>query len=482
LCALLSLLSEAMKTALGTDNVLIMPLQCAESMEQVSNDLTLGPLLAALSRALDLTEGQVMGHSVHACLIALQIADVVQLSIEEKHDLHLAMLLKDAGCSSNATRMFEIFGGDEIAAKQEAKFCNWCSMLEGFRYVLNHTAPQLLFTERLKKLTQITCTPAKLMDRLTLIRCERGAEIVRALGLGERVSEIVYNLDEHWNGFGFPHGKKRQAIPLLARIACLAQTVAVFHTHFGKEKALSIARNRSKTWFDPELVKALFSFADDEIFWKNLSSRAREALEERTIETALNTKVSQSDLDGICTAFANVVDAKSPFTANHSRRVAEYARQMGANLGMPILQQTELYHAGLLHDLGKLGVSSLILEKPGRLTEDEWEVIRRHPEGTGKVLAGVPALRRIREIAVTHHEKLDGSGYGKGLRAEQLDTSQRILAVADIWDALTADRPYRAGMSPEDAMTILRKEERVTLDADCIAAINGTVQIFQVAA
>ena len=473
---------EATKTASGANNIFGMHLRHTESRDPVSNELTLGPLLAALSRALDLTEGQIMGHSVCACLIALQIAEVIQLSMEQKRDLHLAMLLKDAGCSSNATRMFEIFGGDEIVAKKDAKFCNWCSMLEGFRYVLSHTAPQLLFTERLKKLTQITCTPGKLMDRLTLIRCERGAEIVRALGLGDSVAEIVYNLDEHWNGFGFPHGRKKQAIPLLARIACVAQTVAVFFTHFGKEKALSVARSRSKTWFDPELVKALFSFADHEDFWKDLSARPREALEERTLETALNTRVSQSDLDGICRAFASVVDAKSPFTANHSRRVAEYARQIGANLGLPMAQQTELYHAGLLHDLGKLGVSNLILEKPGRLTEEEWETIRRHPEGTSKILAGVPALSRIREIAATHHEKLDGSGYGQGLRAEQLDTAQRILAVADIWDALTADRPYRDGILPEDAIAILLKDAGIKLDADCVAAVAGTRQIFSIAA
>lgn len=453
----------------------------AETRGQEAVPLTLGPLLAALSRALDLTEGQVMGHSVCACLIALRIADVVKLSLDEKRDLQLAMLLKDAGCSSNATRMFEIFGGDEIAAKKDAKFCNWCSMLEGFRYVLSHTAPQLLFTERLKKLTQITCTPGKLMDRLTLIRCERGAEIIRSLGLGERVAETVYNLDEHWNGFGFPHGRKKQAIPLLARIACLAQTVAVFHTHFGREKALAIAQSRRKTWFDPELVKAFFSLADEESFWSDLKNRAREALEERT-ETSLNTGVSQADLAGICTAFAGVVDAKSPFTADHSRRVAEYARQIASNLGLSLAQQADLYHAGLLHDLGKLGVSNLILEKPGRLTEDEWEVIRRHPEGTSKILAGLPALERIRGIAAAHHEKLDGSGYGRGLGAEQLDVSQRVLAVADIWDALTADRPYRAGMSADDALVILRNEAGAKLDADCIAALSGTPPVLQKAA
>lgn len=443
--------------------------------------LTLGPLLAALSRALDLTEGQAMGHSVASCLIALRIADVVRLTDEEKQDLHLAMLLKDAGCSSNATRMLEIFGGDEISAKRDAKLCNWCSLLEGCRYVLSHTAPQLLFTEKLKKLSQITCTPGRLMDKLTKIRCERGAEIVRALGMNERAAQAVYNLDEHWNGFGFPHGRKKQAIPLLARIACLAQTVAVFHTHFGKEKALAIARSRSKTWFDPELVKALLSLEDDDPLWIELRTRPREALHERTID-ALNQSVPDADVDAICMAFASIVDAKSPFTANHSRRVADYAVHIGARLGFSEEQQRELHHAGLLHDLGKLGVSSLILEKPGRLTEEEWETIRRHPEWTAKILSDLPALGRVREIAAAHHEKLDGSGYWRGLTADRLDLSQRVLAIADIWDALTADRPYRSGMSPEDALAILRKDAGVALDADCIDALIEAPPALQKAA
>ncbi len=449
--------------------------------KESSEALALGPLLASLSRALDLTEGQLMGHSVSGCLIALCIADVLRLTDEEKHDLHLAMLLKDAGCSSNATRMFEIFGGDDLIAKRDAKLCNWCSMLEGCRYVLSHTAPHLLFAERLKKLTQIHCTPGRLMDQLTKLRCERGAEIVRSLGMSERVAQTLYNLDEHWNGFGFPNGVKKQAIPLLARIACLAQTVAIFHAHFGKEKALAVARSRSKTWFDPQLVKALFSLTDDERFWSDLRTRAREALEERS-STALNKTISSGDLDKICMAFAMIVDAKSPFTANHSRRVAEYASLLGARLGLSVEQQADLHRAGLLHDLGKLGVSNLILDKPGHLAKEEWEMILRHPEWTSKILSGLPALARVREIAAAHHEKLDGSGYWRGLDANRLDLSQRILAVADIWDALTADRPYRPGMSPEEALRIVRKDAGVVLDADCIAALVEAPSVLKKAA
>ncbi len=443
--------------------------------------LVLGPLLAALSRALDLTEGQPMGHSVSACLIALKIADQIGLSATERHDLQLAMLLKDTGCSSNATRMFEIFGGNDLDAKRDAKFCNWCSFTEGIIYVLKHTAPHLLLTERLKKLTNITCTPGRLMDRITQIRCERGADIVRLLGLGEHVAEAVYSLDEHWNGFGSPHGLKKDAIPLLSRIACLAQTVAVFQSHFGKEKALQVARSRRKTWFDPALVRALFAFEDDVRFWDDLRQRPREALDSLTSDSLL-TEVSASDLDTICLAFAAIVDAKSPFTADHSRRVAQYAVEIGARLGFSQDGLAELRRAGLLHDLGKLGVPNLILEKPGKLTGEEWETVRRHPEWTAKVLSGLPALARVKEIAAAHHEKLNGTGYWRGLSSDRLDLPQRVLAVADIWDALTANRPYRDGMTPEQALAILDKDAGLALDADCIETLRSDPPKLKLAA
>ena len=165
-----------------------------------------------------------------------------------------------------------------------------------------------------------------------------------------------------------------------------------------------------------------------------------------------------------------MVDARSPFTAEHSRRVADYAVGIARTLGLGSDSEALLRRAGLLHDLGKLGVPSRVLEKPGRLDAGEWELIRRHPNDTARVLDGVPALARIAEVAAAHHEKLDGSGYCLGLDASMLDTEMRVLAVADIVDALSSERPYRAALSLEEVAAILKREEGVKLDADCIAA------------
>ena len=180
-------------------------------------------------------------------------------------------------------------------------------------------------------------------------------------------------------------------------------------------------------------------------------------------------------LDRVCEAFAGIVDAKSPFTADHSRRVSDYAYRIALHRGLPSPRCETLRRAGLLHDLGKLGVSNEILEKPGRLTKEEMAVMRDHPAGTARILRQAPALHRLAEIAAAHHEKLDGSGYNLGLTGEQLDEEMRILVVADIYDALTADRPYRKAMPIDSALTILLKDSYRALDAPSVFALQEIV-------
>jgi HD-GYP domain-containing protein (c-di-GMP phosphodiesterase class II) len=136
--------------------------------------------------------------------------------------------------------------------------------------------------------------------------------------------------------------------------------------------------------------------------------------------------------------------------------------------------------AGLLHDLGKLGVPNLILDKPGRLDASEMEVIRRHPELTMRILEPIPTFDGVAELAARHHERLDGRGYFRGLAAPDLAIGARVVAVADVFEALTADRPYRAAMSPEQALGIMRVEAGQHLSGDVIEALEATLsdQLF----
>jgi putative nucleotidyltransferase with HDIG domain len=180
---------------------------------------------------------------------------------------------------------------------------------------------------------------------------------------------------------------------------------------------------------------------------------------------------NEDTIDNICQAFAEVIDAKSPFTYRHSSGVAEASMEIGRWFGMKPRDLKLLRRAALLHDLGKLNVPNTILEKPGKLTDEEWKVVKKHPYYTLEILRRIPGFEALGEEAAAHHEKLDGSGYWRGMVAEQLSTFARILAVADVFDALRAKRPYRDSTPLDKTFAILRAESPRALDLPCIEAL-----------
>jgi putative nucleotidyltransferase with HDIG domain len=301
-------------------------------------------------------------------------------------------------------------------------------------------------------------------------RCERGGEIARMLELPEPTAQAIQALDEHWDGSGQPLGLRGEEIPLLGRILCLAQTVEVFARTMGARGAYGMALKRRGRWFDPALVDALLSVRDDRAFWGPLEDpRAVPPL--ALWEPADRVLTAGEDrLDRVADAFGRVIDAKSPFTARHSAEVSRWAVATGAVMGLPPEDLRDLQRAGLLHDIGKLAVSNRILDKPGRLDAGELAAIREHPRHTQQILERVACLRAIVDTAASHHERLDGSGYHRGLAAFDLSRPARILAVADVYEALTADRPYRAAMPTERALEILREQRGSGL---CPASVDA---------
>jgi HD-GYP domain-containing protein (c-di-GMP phosphodiesterase class II) len=168
-----------------------------------------------------------------------------------------------------------------------------------------------------------------------------------------------------------------------------------------------------------------------------------------------------------------VVDAKSPYTGRHSEGVAEIAVALGERLDLDADDLRTLRRAGLLHDLGKLAISNRILDKPGKLDVDEWAAMRAHPALSERILAGVPAFAAIARIAGNHHERLDGSGYSRGRTGLALDPLSRILCVADVAEALSAERPYRGALDPATVLEIMRRDAGTKLDATVFAALEG---------
>ena len=243
----------------------------------------------------------------------------------------------------------------------------------------------------------------------------------------------------------------------------------------GPAQALAVARERRGRWFDPDLIDVLQDLENDSRFWARLGEARLDHDVLAHVPAEMEIAADESRLDRIADAFALIIDAKSPFTFDHSRRVAAYALAINERLGDDGVDAVRLRRAALLHDLGKLTVPNSVLDKPGKLDASEWALIKQHPAYTLSVLERVPAFRQFAVDSANHHEWIDGKGYCLGLTGADLSTTARILAVADVVDALSADRPYRAGMPPERVRAILDSESGTHFDRTCVDVCDGSV-------
>ncbi len=402
--------------------------------------LRLAEVVSALSQALDLGSNSSSWHSVRSCILGMRIAHELKLAEDVQNDLYYALLLKDAGFSAASFRPS------------------------------NALAPE----------------PEK--ARAAALRCERGGALARIIGLSEQTAVGISRRDEHWSGLGETVGLSAPTIPLLSRIVLLAQTLDWFFTHSGPETALQATLRKSGTWFDPELVRAARSLAGRGQLWRDLTESDLAKGDLARIALALEPRPRTMDeghvtLDAVCQAFAIIVDAKSPFTYNHSNGVANAAVAMAGQLGLERSRILFVRHAALLHDLGKMAIPNSILQKAGSLDHAEWLVMRSHPEHTWRILRSIRGFEEMSEVAASHHERLDGCGYFRGLSDQQLSIEARIVSVADIFDALSAERPYRDAMPLHKAFEIIRKNSLEAFDPLCIEALEqsgvGSDQSFR---
>jgi putative nucleotidyltransferase with HDIG domain len=439
--------------------------------------LSFAEIVSALSFAIDLTEGAVPGHALRSCILGMRIAQELKLPRARLSSLYYALIVKDAGCSSNAARMYQIVGGDDRAIKNGAKLQDWTKPhrpnWSTIKLLWKEVLPGATPWRRLLRILKIALTQHKNNAEVITLRCERGAEIARKLGLSDETAAAVRCLDEHWNGSGYPSRLRGKNIPLLARIVAVAQHLDIFACERSPAVALEVLRERSGAWFDPALVRVTLKLAAQGKLWPGALAADSSDDDVRQRVIALQPDAAHSihsdEIDRICEAFADVVDAKSPFTYRHSVGVAEVASSIAVQLGLPEDRRKLISRAALLHDLGKLAVPNTILDKPGRLTPEEFTVVQKHPRLSREILARIQPFAEIAYIAGTHHERIDGSGYPDKLCGDQLTLEARIVAVADFYGALVENRPYRAGMSHAEAMAILRVQ---ALDRDCLEALD----------
>ncbi len=432
--------------------------------------LKLSEILGAMSHALDMTEGLSAGHSARSAWIALRVGGRLGLSRERKRDLFYTTLLKDAGCSSNSARLCEIYRADDLGLKRDFRVVG-PGTADTLKYVLSHSAPDAGWRERAATILSIMRNAPALVTELVETRCHRGADIVRRLRFSEDVANAIASLDEHWDGAGQPAALKGEAVPLFSRIALLAQVAEVFHGAKGPAAALAEVKRRSGTWFDPRVVDAFLDVTADETLWWELDEGA-EALGIADADEGETLQVDEDYLDDVAEAFADVIDAKTPFTGGHSDRVADFADMIAAQLGFDGERRRRLRRAALLHDIGKLGVSNTILDKPGKLDEMEWLSMRRHPVASEAILSRIAVFADAARIGGAHHERLDGKGYPRGVTGAEIDLETRIVTVADVFDALTADRPYRKAMPVAQALSIIDADLDSAFDESCVHALK----------
>ena len=435
-------------------------------------------LIGALSRALDITEGQPQGHCHRVCWLGMKLGEGINLSREELSDLYYALLLKDLGCSSNAARICQLYLTDDLKFKSDFKFVDG-SLSQALRFVLSHTGMDSGMAERFRAIINIMRNGGEIARELVEVRCHRGADIARQMGFNSRVADAIQNLDEHWDGSGKPEGRLHRDIPVASQIALMAQVADVFFTAGGSAVAVSEVKARAGSWFDGDLVDVFINFAELEEFWEPLNAPDL-ALRVLELEPREHIRIADEDyLDRVAKGFAMVVDSKSPFTAGHSSRVALYADMIAERLGFNAAHRRTLSRAALLHDIGKLGISNAILDKPAKLTEAEFATVKTHPTLSAEILRGIPALLNMVPVAEGHHERLDGNGYPQALYGDAISMDVRIVSVADVSDALTADRPYRKAMSVAEASALMQKDVGKAFDARCFDALAIALKEIQ---
>ena len=362
------------------------------------------------------------------------------------------------------------FHADDRGTKGDIKTVDWRNMLSSFGFALKHVAPGSPFLVRAMRIIGLAAAGQRAGKELIQIRCERGARIARQFGLPEETAAAIHCLDEHYDGGGHPDGLIGEQIPPLARIMGLAQTAEVFLRQHGLAAMRAMARERRGTWFEPELVDELLAITDADPLWAELREAAKHI---KKYEPAEEERFADDkQIDDIAYGFAQVIDAKSEWTFRHSLGVADVAVGIAQTLGLPPGDVRNLRRAALLHDIGKLGVSNLILDKPGKLTPEELTEMRRHPAYTHRIIQKVAGFSHLADMAAGHHERIDGKGYHLGLAGDQVSQGARILCVADMYEALAAKRPYRQDLSEEEVFTILQKNSPAGICPEILSALT----------
>src|SRR3954452_1108904 len=428
-------------------------------------------LVGALSIATDLGTGQPLEHALRSAVLAVRLGELAGASAHVLADTYYVALLHASGCTSNGHEATLLFGEDieHRAAFYLVDTTNPAEVLAFYKaYVGAGHSPEV----REQMLDAALADPVRAREALATM-CEVAQRFAKWLDLGPEIHDALEYVFARWDGRGLP-ATAGDAIPLAMRLLHVARDISLFLSAAGADEARSVIERRTGTAYDPGLA---------ELATRNFDDLLGDLDDARMWTQAMNAEpmpprwIHGDGIDVAFGTFAAIAGLKSPWLREHSTRVAELAEAAAWRVDLPAETVAHLRRAALAHDLGRVGVSNGIWEKPGPLGFGEWERVRLHPHFTERAFAQSPSLAPIGLLAGSHHERLDGSGYHRGVSGTALDSAARVLAAADCYSAMREARPHRAALESDAAEAGLRQEVtqgRLAPDAvDAVLAAAG---------
>jgi HD-GYP domain-containing protein (c-di-GMP phosphodiesterase class II) len=424
----------------------------------------LAEVVAAFSLASDLGLGQPMEHGLRSCLIATRLAELLDLDEPTRASVFWVVLLAMVGCTADSHEMSRIFG-DDIELRR-GLYNLGTSQLSLPRYFLARAGSDGGPARRARARAGLVRTGMRAVMEGFVADCAIAARFAERLGLGDAVSVALEQKFARWDGKGIPAGLAGEGIALPARILAICWRLEAEHRLEGIEGARAMLERHAGSTLDPMLVEALTPSIAETL----------EALEDESWAAVVagepaRARLTSESLDLTLEALGDFADLKSPWFAGHSRAVAELAEAAARRLGLPEPDTVLLRRAGLVHSLGRAGVPNTIWDKQGTLSVSERERMQLYPYLTDRVLRH-GSLAELADIACASQERLDGSGYARGLAGAAIAPPARVLAAADVYQALREARPHRPALTARDAAEQLRAEVREgRLDASAIEAV-----------
>ncbi len=425
------------------------------SSDDRDSGVRLAEVVAAFSLATDLGMGQPMEHVLRSWVIATRLGDRMGIENDDAAALYYVVMLAWVGCVADTPEVATWFG-DDIAFRRDSYEVDFAG-LPMQRFALRHVGLGSPALNRLRLAGTLVVTGGKAIERGLMAHCVTAGHLAQRLGLGDEVCDPLRQVFTRWDGTGVPGGIGGDEIAWPIRLFQLADNVEVFHQHGGADAAVELARSRRGKQFDPAIVDEFCATADD--LFKGMDE-IPDLPAEIASDPRLQQRLTESQLDTALEAIADFTDLRSRYRSGHSRAVAQLAVRAGESCGLAPADLMLLRRAGLVHDIGMHGVPSNILDKPGPLTSTESERMRMHAYYTERTLARPPALARIGAIASMANERLDGSGYHRGLSGAAIPVLGRILAAACAYQAMREPRAHRPAFTAKDAAGELRDDVR----------------------